>query len=75
MQPADHEVHLVGQSDAGALRLDELTCRHERFQEPAKRRPFFLRNPERFDQLARGSGMRDLVTHQRQYLFAGKHFS
>ena len=74
LQPPDDEIHLVGQADAAAFRLDELARRDERLQETPERHAFFLRNLERLDELSRRGRMRDLLTHQFQYLFSGKHF-
>ena len=73
LKTADDKIHLVRQADAAALGLDELAGRDERFQQTSKRRAFFLRNLERFGELARRGGMRDFLTHQLEDLFSREH--
>ena len=69
LEPAHHEIHLVGKPDTASVGLDELAGRAEGFDEPAECRALLTRNFQSANQVSRGGRMRDLVAHQFKDLF------
>jgi hypothetical protein len=63
LQTADDEIHFVGEPDAVPFCLNQLARGDERFEQPAERRAFFLRDSKRAKELARRRRVRDFVTH------------
>ena len=70
LQPADVEVHLLGQAEALPANLDEIARRDERLEVALERRALVARNLEQLQQLAHAGGMVHPLAHQRENLIA-----
>ena len=75
LQPADVQVHLLGQAEAVAADLDQIARRHERRDVAFERRAFVARNFEHLQQLAHGGRMVHPLAHQREHLVERKHLN
>ena len=66
LQPADVEIHLLGQAEALAADLNEIAGRDERLDVPLERRALVARDLEKLQQLAHAGGMVHPLAHQRE---------
>ena len=73
LQPADVEVHLLGQAEALAADLNEIARGDERLDVPLERRALVAGNLEDLKQLAHAGGMVHPLAHQRENLITRKH--
>ncbi len=68
LQPADMEIHLLGEAEAMAANLDELAGLDQRVEMPLERRPFLAGHFEQLQELANAGGMVHPLAHQRENL-------
>src|SRR5581483_12357675 len=73
LQPADVEIHLLGQSEAVAADLNEVAGADERFDVALERRAVVARDFENLQELAHAGGMVNPLAHHGEDLIAGKH--
>src|SRR5262249_6231580 len=70
LQPADVQVHLLGQAEPMPANLNEVPRNHEGLHVARERRALFPWNIQRLKKLAHPGGMMDLIAHQRENLIA-----
>ena len=70
LQPADVEVHLLGQAEAVPADVNEVARGDERLDVPLERRPLVARHFENLEELAHAGGMMDPLPHEREHLIA-----
>src|SRR5439155_11359068 len=73
LQPADVEIHLLGQAETVPANLNEIARRDERFDVSFERSALVARNTENLEQLAHGGGMMYPLAHEGEHLVASKH--
>ena len=73
VEPADDQVHAVGQAVVAAAGLDERAGRDEMLEPAAERGPLLLRDLEELQQLPHGRGVVDPLPHQAQNLVIAEH--
>ena len=72
LEPADVEVHLLGQAEALAADLDEIAGGDERVEVALERRALVARHLEELKELADAGGMMHPLAHQRENLIGEK---
>ena len=70
LQPADDEVHAVGEAEAVAADLDQVAALDERLQVPPHGRAVLARDAEQLQQLFRSRGMLHAFADLGEQLFA-----
>ena len=73
LQPADVQIHLLGQTEALAANLDQLAGGDQGIDVPLEGRAFVARNLEQLEQLTDAGGMVHPLAHQRENVVAGQH--
>ena len=74
-QPADDEIHLLGQAEPVAADLEQLAGRDQRFQLSLERGPLFAWDAKRLRELSRSGGMVNVVADEVQKIVALMHRS
>ena len=72
LQPADVEVHLLGQAEALPADADQIAGRDERLEVALERGAIVARNFENLEQLAHAGGMVHPLPHEREDLVSSK---
>ena len=75
LQPADVEVHLLGQPESMTADLNELAGGDERLDVPLERRAVVARNLEQLKEFPHAGGMVDTLAHEREHLITRKHLN
>ena len=73
LQPADVEIHLLGQAEALPADLDEIARGDERLEVPLERGALVARNLQELEEFAHAGGMVHPLAHERENLVARKH--
>jgi hypothetical protein len=75
LEPADVEVHLLGEPEAVPPDLNQVAGSDEALDVTLERRAFLAGDPQDLDELAQARGVMHAVAHEREHLVGRQHCS